>query len=52
MCNLLDDLHDTCFAMRDVKGQHKGYRSLELNWPNEAMNRPIKGGIVDGAIML
>ena len=29
-------------AMRDVKdmGQQMGYRSLEWNWPKEAMNRP------------
>ena len=26
-----------------------GYRSLEWNWPKEAMNRPIGAGIVDGA---
>ena len=26
-----------------------GYRSLEWNWPKEAMNRPIWAGIVDGA---
>ena len=38
-------------AMRDVKdmGQQMGYRSLEWNWPKEAMNRPIWAGIVDGA---
>ena len=37
--------------MRDVKdmGQQMGYRSLEWNWPKEAMNRPIWAGIVDGA---
>ena len=37
--------------MRDVKdmGQQMGYRSLEWNWPKEAMNRPIRAGIVDGA---
>ena len=36
--------------MRDVKdmGQQMGYRSLEWNWPKEAMNRPIWVGIVDG----
>ena len=29
------------YAMRDVKdmGQQMGYRSLEWNWPKEAMNR-------------
>ena len=35
--------------MRDVKdmgGQQMGYRSLEWNWPKEAMNRPIWAGIV------
>ena len=39
------------YAMRDVKdmGQQMGYRSLEWNWPKEAMNRPIGAGIVDGA---
>ena len=26
-----------------------GYRSLEWNWPKEAMNRPIWASIVDGA---
>ena len=38
-------------AMRDVKdmGQQMGYRSLEWNWPKEAMNIPIRAGIVDGA---
>ena len=37
--------------MRDVKdmGQQMGNRSLEWNWPKEAMNRPIGAGIVDGA---
>ena len=37
--------------MRDVKdmGQQMGYRSLEWNWPKEAMNIPIWAGIVDGA---
>ena len=53
MCNLLDGLVALgCFsAMRDVKdkGQQMGYRSLEWNWPKEAMNRPIWDGIVDGA---
>ena len=37
------------YAMRDVKdmgGQQMGYRSLEWNWPKEAMNRPIWAGIV------
>ena len=39
------------YAMRDVKdmGQQMGYRSLEWNWPKEAMNRPIWAGIVDGS---
>ena len=34
-------------AMRDVKdmGQQMGYRSLEWNWPKEAMNKPIWAGI-------
>ena len=40
------------YAMRDVKdmGQQMGYRSLEWNWPKEAMNRPIwaRASIVDG----
>ena len=37
--------------MRDVKdmGQQMGYRSLEWNWPKEAMNRPNWAGIVDRA---
>ena len=37
--------------MRDVKdmGQQMGYRSLEWNWPKEAMNISIGAGIVDGA---
>ena len=35
--------------MRDVCGQQMGYRSLEWNWPKEAMNRPIWASIVDGA---
>ena len=30
-------------------GQQMGYRSLEWNWPKEAMNIPIGAGIVDGA---
>ena len=39
------------YAMRDVKDmdQPMGYRSLEWNWPKEAMNIPIGAGIVDGA---
>ena len=46
MCNLLDvlvALGYALYAMRDVKdmGQQMGYRSLEWNWPKEAMNRPI-----------
>ena len=51
MCNLLDGLVALGCAMRDVKdmGQQMGYRSLEWNWPKEAMNRPIWVGIVDGA---
>ena len=34
--------------MRDVKDmdQQMGYRSLEWNWPKEAMNRPIWASIV------
>ena len=37
--------------MRDVKdmGHQMGYRSLEWNWPKEAMNITIWAGIVDGA---
>ena len=36
------------YAMRDVNdmGQQMGYRSLEWNWPKEAMNRPIWAGTV------
>ena len=39
------------YAMRDVKdmGQQMGYRSLEWNWPKEAMDRSIGVDIVDGA---
>ena len=39
------------YAMRDVKdmGQQMGYRSLEWNWPKEAMNKSIGAGIVDEA---
>ena len=32
------------YAMKDM-----GYRSLEWNWPKEAMNIPIWAGIIDGA---
>ena len=37
------------YAMRDVKdmGQQIGYRSLEWDWPKEAMNIPIWAGIVE-----
>ena len=52
MCNLLDGLVALgCIVLRDVKdmGQQMGYRSLEWNWPKDAMNRPIWAGIVDGA---
>ena len=52
MCNLLDGLVALgCIMLRDVKdmGQQMGYRSLEWNWPKEAMNRPIWASIVDGA---
>ena len=37
--------------MRNVKdmGQQMGCRSLEWNWPKEAMNIPIGAGIVDEA---
>ena len=50
MCNLLDGLVALgCTMLRDVKdrGQQMGYRSLEWNWPKEAMNIPIWAGIVD-----
>ena len=42
------------YAMRDVKdmGQQMGYRSLEWNWPKEAMNKPIWAGIVGGGLNL
>ena len=33
-------------------GQQMGCRSLEWNWPKEAMNVPIGAGIVDGAKLL
>ena len=48
-CSLLDGLVALeCIMLRDVKdmGQHMGYRSLEWNWPKEAMNLPIWAGIV------
>ena len=43
--------HLDALYYEDVKdmGQQMGYRSLEWNWPKEAMNRPIWAGIVDGA---
>ena len=39
------------YATRDVRDmeQQVGYRSLEWNWPKEAMNMTIGVGIVDGA---
>ena len=37
--------HEGC----EGHGQQMGYRSLEWNWPKEAMNKPIWVGIVDGA---
>ena len=39
------------YAMRDVKDmrQQMGCRSLEWNWPKEAMNIPIGAGIDDGS---
>ena len=30
-------------------GQQMGYLRLEWNWPKEAMSRPNRAGIVDGA---
>ena len=41
----------SAFNKRDLKdmGQQMGFRSLEWNWPKEAMNIPIWTGIVDGA---
>ena len=44
-------IHNYIYIYKDVKdmGQQMGYRSLEWNWPKEAMNRPIWAGIVDGA---
>ena len=47
----VDDDTIQILIYRDVKdmGQQMGYRSLEWNWPKEAMNRPIGTGIVDGA---
>ena len=43
--------NDDYYALRDVKdmSQQMGYRSLEWNWPKEAMNRPVWAGIVDEA---
>ena len=37
----------THYAMKDM-GQPMGNRSLEWNWPKEAMNIPIWAGIIDG----
>ena len=52
MCNLLDSLVALALCYEDVKDmgqQIMGYRSLEWNWPKEAMNIPIWAGVVDGA---
>ena len=54
MCNLLDGLvalgmHCGMKDMMKDMGQQMGYRSLEWNWPKEAINIPIGAGIVDGA---
>ena len=54
MCNLLDGLvalgmHCAMKDMMKDMGQQMGYRSLEWNWPKEAINIPIGAGIVDGA---
>ena len=54
MRNLLDGLvalgmHCAMKDMMKDMGQQMGYRSLEWNWPKEAMNRPIWASIVDGA---
>ena len=35
-------------SVKDM-GQQMGYRSLEWNWPKEAMKIPVWAGIVDGA---
>ena len=35
-----------CYEGCEDMGQHMGYRSLEWNWPTEAMNRPIGAGVV------
>ena len=42
------------YAMRVLKGmgQQVGCRSLEWNWPKEAMNLTIWAGIVDGAKLI
>ena len=53
MCSLLDALWHLeswmHYAKRDVKymGQQMEYRSLEWNWPKEAINIPIGAGITD-----
>ena len=52
MRSLLDGLGNWMhYAMKGVKdmGEQMDYRSLEWNWPKEAMNRSIWAGIVDGA---
>ena len=43
ICNLLDSLVALALCYEDVKDmgqQIMGYRSLEWNWPKEAMNIP------------
>ena len=42
------------YVVRDVKREGRGTaamgcRSIEWNWPKEAMNRPIGAGVVAGA---
>ena len=48
-CGTLDAL---CYEDMKVMGQKMGHRSLEWNWPKEAMSRPIWAGIVDGAKLI
>ena len=53
MCSWLDGIVALgcmlCYEGREGHGTAMGYRSLEWNWPKEAMNIPTWAGIVDGA---
>ena len=51
MMMMMWHLDALCYEGCEGHGTANGlsYRSLEWNWPKEAMNRPIGAGIVDGA---